>query len=71
MLVNGKVTCLHVFITITDSMDMNLGKGQGSLARSSPWGCKVSVTEQQQQNYLFCGQMKQVHKVLSTESGLW
>ena len=47
------------------------GEQQGSLARSSPWGCKVSVTEQQQQNYLFCGQMKQVHKVLSTESGLW
>ena len=33
---------------------------QGSLAFSSPWSCKESVTEQQQQNYLFCGQMKQV-----------
>ena len=44
---------------------------QGSLAFSSPWSCKESVTEQQQQNYLFCGQMKQVPKVLSTVSGLW
>ena len=39
-LVNGEVTCLHIFIIITESMDVNSGEGQGSLECGSPWGCK-------------------------------
>ena len=32
---------------ITDSMDMSVGDGQGSLACSSPWGRKeLDMTEQ-------------------------
>ena len=45
---------MRLLVSITNSMDMNLGddEGQGGLVHCSPWGLKESdnlATEQQQQ----------------------